>query len=215
MSQRSTTQMVIDFLTFPFRALALIETDRWGMSSLASERYDFVSREVVGYCLDVGCGKHNRFVTEYLRGNGKGIDIYPYEGLTEEHLLDNFDIFPFEDETFDSVTFIANLSHIPESKRDQEFKEAWRILKPGGNIIATMGNPLAEILTHKVVWFYDKVFKTSFDMDSQRGMSEEESYYLLDPEILERFTRAGFKRIRKKYFWTQWGLNHLFVGWKE
>lgn len=93
--------------------------------------------------------------------------------------------------------------------------EAWRVLKPGGNIIGTMGNPLAEILTHKVVWFYDKVFKTSFDMDSQRGMSEEESYFLLDPEILERFTRAGFKRIRKKYFWTQWGLNHLFIGWKE
>ncbi len=215
MSQRNTPQMVIDFITFPFRALALIETDRWGMSSLASERYDYVSREVIGYCLDVGCGKNNRFVAEYLRGNGKGIDIYPYEGLAEEHLLENFDAFPFGDETFDSVTFIANLSHIPESQRDQEFKEAYRILKPGGNIIGTMGNPLAEILTHKVVWFYDKVFKTSFDMDSQRGMSEEESYYLLDPEILERFTRAGFKRIRKKYFWTQWGLNHLFVGWKE
>ena len=207
--------MMIDFITFPFRALALIETDRWGMSSLASERYDFVSREVIGYCLDVGCGKNNRFVTEYLHGNGKGIDIYPYEGLTEEHLLENLDTFPFEDETFDSVTFIANLSHIPESKRDQEFKEAYRVLKPGGNIIGTMGNPLAEILTHKVVWFYDKVFKTNFDMDSQRGMSEEESYYLLDTEILDRFGRAGFKRICKKYFWTQWGLNHLFVGWKE
>lgn len=215
MGQRNSTQMVIDFITFPFRALALIETDRWGMSSLASERYDYVSKEVIGYCLDVGCGKRNRFVTEFLHGNGKGIDVYPYEGLTEEHLVKDFDTFPFEDETFDSVTFIANLSHIPESKRDREFQEAYRVLKPGGNIIGTMGNPLAEILTHKVVWFYDKVFKTSFDMDSQRGMSEEESYFLFDAEILDRFTRAGFKRIRKKYFWTQWGLNHLFVGWKE
>lgn len=215
MNQRSTTQMIIDFITFPFRALALIETDRWGMSSLASERYDYAAREVTGYCLDVGCGKRNRFVTEFLQGNGKGIDIYPYEGLTEEHLVKDFDTFPFEDATFNSVTFIANLSHIPASKRDQEFREAYRVLKPGGNIIGTMGNPLAEILTHKVVWFYDKIFQTSFDMDSQRGMSEEESYFLFDAEILERFTRAGFKRIRKKYFWTQWGLNHLFVGWKE
>jgi len=207
--------MIVDFITFPFRALALIERDRWGMSSLASERYDFVSKEVIGTCLDVGCGKNNRFISEYLNGNGKGIDIYPYEGLTEEHLLDDLSTFPFENDAFNSITFIANLSHIPESQRDQEFREAYRVLKPGGNIIATMGNPLAEVLTHKVVWFYDKVFKTNFDMDSQRGMSEEESYYLLDHEILERFSRAGFKRLSKKYFWTQWGLNHLFVGWKE
>ena len=215
MSQRNPTQMVIDTITFPFRALALIESDRWGLSSLASERFDYVSREVIGYCLDVGCGKHNRFVMEFLDGKGKGIDMYPYEGLTEEHLVDDLSVLPFEDESFESITFIANLCHIPESIRDQELGEAYRVLKPGGNIIATMGNPVAEVLTHKVVWFYDKVLKTNFDMDNQRGMSEEEAYYLLDGEILERLTRAGFKRIVKKFFWTQWGLNHLFVGWKE
>jgi SAM-dependent methyltransferase len=215
MGQRSNTQRAVDFITFPFRALALIETDRFGLSSLATERYDYCFREVIGYCLDIGCGKNNRFVNEFLNGNGRGIDIYPYDGLTEEHLVDDLTTFPFEDETFDSITFIANLNHIPESQRDQEFSEAYRVLKPGGNIIATMGNPLAEILTHKVIWFYDKVFKTNFDMDNIRGMSDEEAYYLLDPEIYERFTRAGFKRIRKKFFLTQWGLNHLFVGWKE
>ena len=149
--------------------MALIETDRWGLSSLASERYDFVSREVIGYCLDVGCGKNNRFVVEYLRGNGIGIDIYPYEGLTEEHLVDDLSTFSFEDETFNSITFIANLSHIPKSQRDQEFSEAYRVLKPNGNIIATMGNPLAEILTHKVVWFYDRVFKTNFRYGLAKG----------------------------------------------
>jgi hypothetical protein len=78
-----------------------------------------------------------------------------------------------------------------------------------------MGNPLAEIIVHKVVWLYDKLLKTNFDMDAERGMDDEEEYYLTDSEIDERLTRAGFKRIRKKYFMTQWGLNHLFVGWKE
>jgi len=215
MGQRSNAQRRLDTITFPFRALTLIETDKFGLSSLATERYDYCSREVIGYCLDVGCGKNNRFVADFLNSNGAGIDSYPYEGLTKEHLVDDLTTFNFPDESFDSITFIANLSHIPESKRDQEFKEAYRVLKRGGNIIATMGNPVAEFLTHKVVWFYDKVFKTKFDMDNERGMSDEESYFLLDPEIYERFTRAGFKRIRKKYFLTQWGLNHLFVGWKE
>jgi hypothetical protein len=126
MSQRSTAQRILDFVSFPARAFILFHSDKWGLSSLKSERFEYVSKEVEGFSLDVGCGRHNRFVNEYLHGNGKGIDV-----------------------------------------------------------------------------------------DSERGMGEEEEYYLTDTEITERLVRAGFKRIRKKYFWTQWGLNHLFVGWKK
>jgi hypothetical protein len=46
-------------------------------------------------------------------------------------------------------------------------------------------------------------------------MHEEEEYFLLDSEIRDRLHRAGFKDIRKKYFATQWTLNHLFVAWKR
>ena len=215
MNQQSTTQKLLDFVTFPIRAFTLFHNDKWGLSSLASERFGYVAKEVVGDCLDIGCGRHNKFITEYLGGRGKGIDVFAYEGLTEENIVGDLSRFPYEDSTFDSVTFIANINHIPESQRDIELREAYRVLKPMGNIIVTMGNPLAEIAVHKLVWLYDKLFKTNFDMDSERGMDEEEEYYLADSEIVGRLTQAGFKRIRKKYFSTQWGLNHLFVGCKD
>lgn len=215
MPRRTTFQKVKDFLTFPLRAITLFYEDRWGLSCQASERYDYVSKEVVGYCLDVGCGRHNRFVTEFLNGNGKGIDIYKYQGLTRENLVSDMSHFPFDDHTFSTVTFIANLNHIPRSLRDIELEEAYRCLKQGGNIIVTMGNPLAEILVHKVIHYYDKIFGTYYDVDSVRGMGPEEEYYLRDKEIKDRLAKAGFKDIRKKYFWTQWGLNHLLVGWKK
>jgi SAM-dependent methyltransferase len=212
---RRTLQKVVDFLTFPLRAFTLFEKDRFGLSSLASERFDYVARVVAGYCLDVGCGRHNRFVTEYLNGNGRGIDCFAYEGLTEENLVDDLRHFPFTDASFDTVTFIANLNHCPRSQRDVELAEAYRVLRPGGNIIVTMGNPIAEVLVHQVIWLYDKVFGTKVDLDSERGMHEEEEYFLLDSEIRDRLHRAGFKDIRKKYFATQWTLNHLFVAWKR
>jgi SAM-dependent methyltransferase len=215
MNQRSTVQKALDFISFPVRAFVLFPCDKWGMFSLASERFDYAAKEVVGYALDVGCGKHNRFVTEYLHGNGKGIDVFPYEGLTEGNIVADLSKFPYEGSTFDTVTFIANINHVPKSKRDIELSEAYRVLVPTGKIVITMGNPLAEIIVHKAVCLYDKLFKTNFDLDSERGMDEEEDYYLTDNEITERLIRAGFKRIRKKYFWTQWGLNHLFAGWKE
>ncbi len=70
-------QKLKDFVSFPVRAVTLFHDDRWGLSSLATERFDYVRREVQGYCLDVGCGRHNRFVTEHLGGNGVGIDVFP------------------------------------------------------------------------------------------------------------------------------------------
>ncbi len=212
---RTAAQRMKDCLTFPLRALTLFHDDRWGLSSLASERFDYVSREVTGYCLDVGCGRHNRFIREYLDANGHGIDVYAYEGLSDENVVEDISQFPFKDGTFRSVTFIANLNHVPRSLRDIELAEAWRCLTPGGNIIVTMGNPVAEILVHKVVALHDRLFGTEHDIDSERGMDEEEQYYLTDSEIIERLKRRGFADIEKKYFWTQWGLNHLFVGWRK
>lgn len=212
---RGRWQKFKDFVTFPLRAVTLFEDDRCGLSSLRTERFDYVAREVRGECLDVGCGRHNLFVREFLGGRGRGIDVFAYEGLGPENLVEDITHFPFPDASFDSVTFIANLNHVPASKRDPELAEAFRCLRPGGNIIVTMGNPLAELLVHRVVALYDRLFKTRHDMDGERGMEEEEEYYLTDGEIRERLERAGFRRIRKKYFGTQWGLNALFVGWKD
>lgn len=213
-TKRTTLGRVLDFATFPLRAFFFFHNDKWGLSSQASERYDYVAREIQGPCLDVGCGYHNRFVTEWLGGAGQGIDVYQYAGLTTQQIVSDMSHFPFEDQSFDSVTFIANLNHVPKSLRDRELSEAHRCLRPGGNIVVTMGNPIAEFAVHKVVAFYDRFFGTHVDMDTERGMGEEESYYLLDGEIRARLRTAGFTNLKKKYFWTQWGLNHLWVAWK-
>ena len=83
-----------------------------------------------------------------------------------------------------------------------------------GRILVTMGNPIAELAVHKVVWTWDKLFGTNVDMDTERGMEEGEEYYLTDEEITSRLARAGFTGVRKKYFTTQWFLNAVFIAMK-
>lgn len=215
MKERSKIQKFKDFVTLPLRALTLFEENKWGLSSTQAERFEYAAREVRGRCLDVGCGKHNLFVKKYLGGNGVGVDVFLYDGLTEENILKNPSRYPFPDASFDSVTFVASLNHVPRDYRAIELAESRRCLRPGGNIIVTMPTPFAGILIHKIVASYDYVFGTNYDVDSVRGMHEDEDYYLADTEIIERLKAAGFSNITKKYFWTQWGMNHAFIGWKK
>jgi ubiquinone/menaquinone biosynthesis C-methylase UbiE len=212
---RTRSQRIKDFLTFPLRAFILFHDDRWGLSSLASERFNYVAVEVQGSCLDIGCGYDNRFITEYLKGNGVGIDVFPYKGLAKENIVEDLTHLPFPDASFDSVTFIANLNHAPKPQRDAELAESLRVLRSGGNVLVTMGLPIIEVIVHKLVWLYDRFLGTRVDMDSERGMQEGEDYFLTEAEICERLQRAGFRRIVRKPFWTQWGMNRLYIGWKE
>jgi SAM-dependent methyltransferase len=210
----SVVKTIIEFITFPIRGVTLIDTDRFGLSSLRTERFNYVSKEVRGKCLDIGCGRDNTFVTRHLNGNGVGIDVYPYAGLKRENIVKDMTSLPFKNGLFSAVTFIACLNHVPENKRLAELAEAYRCLKVGGKVIITMGNPVAEIVVHKLLFFYDKFLHTHVDVDTERGMVAGEEYFLTDGQIIRLLMQAGFTNIQKKYFPTQWCLNHLFTATK-
>ncbi len=55
---------------------------------------------------------------------------------------------PFEDATFDVVTFIYSLHHVPEHEMVDALAEAHRVLRPGG--VAYIAEPVAAGLGHQV-----------------------------------------------------------------
>ena len=196
---------LINFLTFPLRAVTLFEQDIFFIDSLRTERFRYVNRYCKGWTLDIGCG-NNDFVTAFRRNLGIGIDLGDPKFDPPKILIDK--------SAFQTVTFVACINHIPCSIRFEEIKEAYRILVPGGRIIVTMGNPVAEFLVHKLTEFYDRIFGTHTNPDYHRGMHEEESYSLHNEIIIDLLLKAGFRNIQIKYFWTQWFLNHLFIAEK-
>jgi ubiquinone/menaquinone biosynthesis C-methylase UbiE len=125
---RSRLQVIKDFITFPFRSVVLFEKDLFGLSSLQTERYEYVSKEVEGKCLDIGCGRNNRFIKKFVDNNGVGIDVFKYEGLKNKDIVKDMTELPFENGSFDTVTLIANINHIPKSIRNKELKEIYRVL---------------------------------------------------------------------------------------
>ena len=208
----------MDTITFPIRALVASGRTEYrflGLSSFSDERYDYVASEVSGFCLDVGCG-YNRFIRDFCQGNGIGIDLFPYDGIEKNHVIEDLTSLPFADNTFDAVTFIANINHIPRKDRDKELGEAYRCLRPGGKIVITNLNPLASQLVHRMGFAYYNIFYYGLlHKPNIPGHAEgDDDLTISNREIADRLEKIGFKALRSRYFTTQWFLNHMIIAEK-
>ncbi|OYU97735.1 MAG: hypothetical protein CFE21_05455 [Bacteroidetes bacterium B1(2017)] len=101
-------------------------------------------------------------------------------------------------ETFDAITLLAVLEHIPTSQQEQLAKDCFAYLNPKGRLIITVPSPQV-----------DTVLEVLLKFRLIEGMSLEE-HYGYKPEDTERiFAAPHFKLLHKETF--QLGLNNLFV----
>lgn len=110
--------------------------------------------------LDFGCG-HQALFLRGLAGHirsGIGLDYDAAPGRIAPNLtLDNFHFrerFAFADATFDHITILAVLEHIPLGQVDVLFREFRRLLRPGGAVLLTTptpaSRPILEFLAFKL-----------------------------------------------------------------
>ena len=153
---------------------------------------------VQGRLLDIGCGM-NQLVRQY--GNAVGCDVYQW-GDVDLVVEDSSDL-PFDAASFDTVTIIAALNHIPN--RPSVLAEAHRVLRPGGRLIVTMIPPVISTIWHKV--------RAPWDADQhERGMVDGEVYGLRPTEVRELMRNAGFLVVLEQPFML-W-INRITLGEK-
>ena len=169
-----------------------------GVRSIRDERIEAVLAHVSGHLLDVGCGEGNALVRRYA-GKGVGVDVYPWDGTD---IVCDTKNMPLDDVSFDTVTMVAVLNHIPQ--RLMVLKECVRVLRPGGKIIITMLTPFIGKVRHKMAWW---------DKDQhERGMDPAERYGLKLSYVTDLLVQAGFTSITHRRFLL--GLNHLIIAFK-
>ncbi len=141
---------------------------------------------VKGRLLDIGCGT-NELVRLY--GNGVGVDVYQWG--TVDLIVENTADLPFDDESFDTVTIVAALNHIPN--RQEVLREAHRLLRRDGRIIVTMIPPRLS-----KVWHF---FRRPWDADQkERGMVHGEVFGLTRDEVRSLLKGVSFDVILEKPF---------------
>lgn len=156
---------------------------------------------IEGKLLDIGCG-YNNLVKNY-KGKGVGVDVYNWPGV--DILVKNTSQMDFfKKQSFDTVTFIACLNHIPYRK--QVLEEANRLLIPGGRLIITMISSLVGNFWHKIaepLWGEKKHGRKA--KSGERGGLDEK-------ELIQLIERAGFTLEKKEKFLL--GLNNLYLARK-
>ena len=162
---------------------------------LAQRRVKAVLPHIRGRLLDVGCG-FNRLVRDYE--NGVGVDVHPWPGA--DVIVADTATLQWESASFDTVTIIAALNHIPN--RVAVINECRRVLRPGGRVVITMLAPRTSRVWH---WL-----RAPWDTDQlERGMKPGEVFGFTSPELLEMFGCAGFTLLLRRRFML--GLNRLYV----
>jgi len=195
---KSLWQHIYDFFGIPLRMILLPDkvSRKFGLTSLQDERIRAVMQLIKGKLLDIGAGD-NLLVNTY--GNGTGVDVFDFGGGAM--IVEDTRQLPFDDESFETITFLACLNHIPY--RQEVLKEAFRLLKPGGKVIATMISPLVGKIGHKIWWYSE---------EKHRGMAEGEEMGIGRTDMFILLKNAGFADIQEQSFFYH--MNHLYHGTK-
>ncbi len=198
-SPRSIGQFIKDRLAFPLLIfLSSEQSYHFKLTPIDEERFRYTFKYITGRLLDIGCGE-NALVKTYK--NGFGVDIYPWKDV--DIIADVSSGLPFKNASFDTVSILASLNHIPN--RQKMLLEAFRVLRPRGRILITMINPSTSILSH--------IIRYRFDPDqSERGRKKGEVFGLWKRQVIKLLKNANFKHIESKSF--LWGLNRLYIGYK-
>jgi SAM-dependent methyltransferase len=193
---KSMAQALWDTVGLPLRLAILPQSalPRVGWTTLEEERLAAVWPHLKGRLLDVGAGT-NALARFY--GDAIGVEVHDWGGGAQ--IIENAARLPFPDASFDTVTFIACLNHIPN--RADALVEARRVLRPGGRVVMTMINPILGGVGH-VIWWDSE--------DKHRGgMGPGEVGGLWTREIVRMSEAAGLRLIRHDRF-VYW-MNHLYV----
>lgn len=162
--------------------------------------------------LDMGCGT-GRFTIPLAKvaRSVSGLDLSAAmlaqarekaekEGLAISFYEADMAHMPFENETFDAVTCMLALMHIPLEKRQSVFLEASRVLKPGGRMLISVKNAIFERFSRADrfvdVDITDVEHKELIFTQTKSGKDMRACWYSFTPQDLDKlFAIAGLRMV--------------------
>lgn len=174
---------------------------------LARQRANIANRLIPkelreGRILDIGCGSYPYFLSHTSFKEKFAIDQLPPAEAGQEiawHTLDlnSSPSMPFEESYFDVITMLAVAEHLNPASLVELYKEAHRVLRPGGRLIVTTPSARSDGLLK---------FMARVGLVSKEEIDEHVYAYTL-PLLGWYFGRAGFEMDRVQFGTFELGFN--------
>ena len=153
--------------------------------------------------LDIGCYDETLFksLSHKPLGNSIGLDPLLKQPLIEDRYVLLPGKFPNdlpEKRTFNCITMLAVLEHIPSTQQLQLSETCFNYLEANGRVIITVPSSFVD----KILWLLSKLKLID-------GMSLDEHYGFKSKDTLKLFSSKQFRLLKYKPF--QLGLNNLYV----
>lgn len=159
-----------------------------------------------GSILDIGCGVYPAFLESMDRFKRFGIDRQR-PGAPEwldftVHDLDKAEVLPFEDGSFDAVSALALIEHLPSGATERLMQEVRRVLKENGLLVITTP-----------AYWTDRILRILAVLNLVSRQEIEEHKNLFSERSLKALlSGAGFSDIRTGRF--ELGMNIYAVAHK-
>ena len=139
--------------------------------------------------IDLGCGNGAKTARLARRFDVTGVDISEQQlRLARAALPDtsfvnaDFTELDFPPETFDAVTALYSIVHVPRDDQSDLFPRILDWLKPGGVFLASLSHVGGEDRVDE--WLGVDMFFSGFDADTNRRLVREAGFELLADELV-------------------------------
>lgn len=167
------------------------------MNENERSRFKKAAREITGSALlDIGCRRGD--LREFTQADYTGIDIN--EPSTPDFNFVRVDIindtFPFEDNTFDTVTMLEVIEHL--GNIEAPLAEIFRVLKPGGKCIITSPNPSS-------FWYFWAGWSPKHHRELWNCRPRDHVHSFTERNYLNLLARFGFTMVKTERFFNWQG----------
>lgn len=139
--------------------------------------------------LDLGCGNGAKLARLADRFDLVGVDISEEQLLLARSRLPaatlvhgDFSALDFEAGSFDAVTALYSLVHVPREEHRALFETIERRLAPGGLFLASLGHVGGPDRTYE--WLGVEMFFSAFDAETNRRLVRDAGFELLLDELV-------------------------------
>lgn len=179
--------------------------------------------------LDIGCwtGQFETLIAPIAKSvtgidpNKKAINYAKRQVKKVKFVVSNAEVLPFKKHSFDTVTIMDVIEHVPQGTESQVFSEIYRVLKPNGTLI--LSTPNRHIVSILLDPAYFLIGHRHYSVNKLKDMLLEKGFIVTNTRLVGNLWELVFHNIellvkhllKKSFTKPTWVMQAISQGYNK